>query len=116
MKAGISCSHLHTCTNTLVLQVLSSQTQMCYILNLVGIVSVTKPAVGSSLQEAAERLTLFTAEEEIFAFQRTVSRLTEMQTESYWKGGDRSHCKKHMNTKHVDWLDKSIPPNNTEPH
>ncbi|GLD49411.1 lactation elevated protein 1, partial [Lates japonicus] len=29
--------------------------------------------------EAAERLTLFTAEEEIFAFQRTVSRLMEMQ-------------------------------------
>ncbi|XP_041814743.1 lactation elevated protein 1 homolog B [Chelmon rostratus] len=40
--------------------------------------------------EAAERLTLFTAEEEIFAFQRTVSRLTEMQTESYWMEGDRS--------------------------
>ncbi|XP_074541190.1 lactation elevated protein 1 homolog B [Halichoeres trimaculatus] len=39
--------------------------------------------------EAAEHLTLFTAEEEIFAFQRTVSRLTEMQTESYWTGGRR---------------------------
>ncbi|XP_075939660.1 lactation elevated protein 1 homolog B isoform X1 [Anarhichas minor] len=48
--------------------------------------------------EAAERLTLFTAEEEIFAFQRTVSRLTEMQTESYWMKGDRSHSKKAMNT------------------
>uniref|UniRef100_A0A1A8LWB1 Lactation elevated 1b n=2 Tax=Nothobranchius pienaari TaxID=704102 RepID=A0A1A8LWB1_9TELE len=34
--------------------------------------------------EAANRLTLFTAEEEIFAFQRTVSRLKEMQSESYW--------------------------------
>ncbi|KAM8832960.1 lactation elevated protein 1 homolog B [Spinachia spinachia] len=44
--------------------------------------------------EAAERLTLFTAEEEIFAFQRTVSRLMEMQTESYWMKGDRSHTKK----------------------
>ncbi len=55
-------------------------------------------AVGSSFQEAAERLTLFTAEEEIFAFQRTVSRLTEMQTESYWMEGDRSRSKKHMNT------------------
>ncbi|KAK2856178.1 hypothetical protein Q5P01_004913 [Channa striata] len=41
--------------------------------------------------EAAEHLTLFTAEEEIFAFQRTVSRLMEMQTESYWIEGDRSH-------------------------
>ncbi|XP_076612019.1 lactation elevated protein 1 homolog B [Chaetodon auriga] len=48
--------------------------------------------------EAAEHLTLFTAEEEIFAFQRTVSRLTEMQTEAYWMEGDRSHSKKHLNT------------------
>ncbi|XP_037304736.2 lactation elevated protein 1 homolog B isoform X1 [Pungitius pungitius] len=48
--------------------------------------------------EAAERLTLFTAEEEIFAFQRTVSRLTEMQSESYWMTGDRSHSKKPSNT------------------
>lgn len=28
---------------------------------------------------------IFTAEEEIFAFERTVSRLSEMQTEQYWK-------------------------------
>ncbi|CAJ1078134.1 lactation elevated protein 1 homolog B-like [Xyrichtys novacula] len=48
--------------------------------------------------DAAERLTLFTAEEEIFAFQRTVSRLTEMQTEAYWMEGDRRHSKKHMKT------------------
>ncbi|XP_040920368.1 lactation elevated protein 1 homolog B [Toxotes jaculatrix] len=48
--------------------------------------------------EAAERLTLFTAEEEIFAFQRTVSRLMEMQTESYWMEGDRSYSKKPVNT------------------
>ncbi|XP_069577776.1 lactation elevated protein 1 homolog B [Brachyistius frenatus] len=47
---------------------------------------------------AAERLSLFTAEEEIFAFQRTVSRLMEMQTESYWIEGDRSQSKKHVNT------------------
>lgn len=33
---------------------------------------------------------MFTGEEEIFAFQRTISRLTEMQTEQYWKEGDRS--------------------------
>ncbi|XP_030261104.1 lactation elevated protein 1 homolog B isoform X2 [Sparus aurata] len=44
--------------------------------------------------DAAEHLTLFTAEEEIFAFQRTVSRLMEMQTESYWMEGDRSRSKK----------------------
>ncbi|CAN9507838.1 unnamed protein product [Ophioblennius macclurei] len=48
-------------------------------------------------QGAAERLTLFTAEEEIFAFQRTISRLMEMQTESYWVAGDRSHSRKHEN-------------------
>lgn len=41
-------------------------------------------------QEASERLTLFTADEEVFAFQRTISRLTEMQTEQYWLSGDRS--------------------------
>ncbi|XP_048062960.1 lactation elevated protein 1 homolog B [Megalobrama amblycephala] len=40
--------------------------------------------------EASERLTLFTADEEVFAFKRTVSRLTEMQTEQYWISGDRS--------------------------
>lgn len=45
-------------------------------------------------KEAAERLALFTAEEEIFAFQRTVSRIMEMQTEKYWKEGDRSDSKK----------------------
>ncbi|XP_055041927.2 lactation elevated protein 1 homolog B isoform X1 [Misgurnus anguillicaudatus] len=44
----------------------------------------------SLTDEASRRLTLFTAEEETFAFQRTVSRLTEMQTEQYWVRGDRS--------------------------
>ncbi|NXN62229.1 AFG1L ATPase, partial [Rynchops niger] len=41
-------------------------------------------------QDSAKGLSMFTGEEEIFAFQRTVSRLTEMQTEQYWKDGDRS--------------------------
>ncbi|XP_021092523.1 lactation elevated protein 1 isoform X3 [Heterocephalus glaber] len=41
-------------------------------------------------QDAAEGLSMFTGEEEIFAFQRTISRLTEMQTEQYWNEGDRS--------------------------
>ncbi|XP_061562937.1 lactation elevated protein 1 homolog B [Cololabis saira] len=48
--------------------------------------------------DAAERLTLFTAEEEIFAFQRTISRLSDMQTEQYWMEGDRSYRKRHVNT------------------
>ncbi|XP_077367623.1 lactation elevated protein 1 homolog B isoform X2 [Festucalex cinctus] len=45
-------------------------------------------------EEVAERLSLFTAKEEIFAFHRTVSRLTEMQTDNYWMEGDRSIMKK----------------------
>uniref|UniRef100_A0A3Q3B9C7 AFG1 like ATPase a n=1 Tax=Kryptolebias marmoratus TaxID=37003 RepID=A0A3Q3B9C7_KRYMA len=38
----------------------------------------------------ASSLSIFSGEEEKFAFQRTVSRLTEMQTEEYWLEGDRS--------------------------
>lgn len=53
-----------------------------------------KRALDSLLQQAAEQLSLFTAEEEVFALQRTVSRLEEMQTESYWSDGDRSHSTK----------------------
>ncbi|NXA07746.1 AFG1L ATPase, partial [Sapayoa aenigma] len=41
-------------------------------------------------QDSAKELSMFTGEEEVFAFQRTVSRLTEMQTEQYWNDGDRS--------------------------
>ncbi|XP_053520802.1 AFG1-like ATPase isoform X2 [Artibeus jamaicensis] len=41
-------------------------------------------------QGTAEGLSMFTGEEEAFAFQRTISRLTEMQTEQYWNEGDRS--------------------------
>ncbi|XP_060790491.1 AFG1 like ATPase a [Neoarius graeffei] len=41
-------------------------------------------------RDAANSLSIFTGEEEVFAFQRTVSRLTEMQTEEYWVEGDRS--------------------------
>uniref|UniRef100_A0A5F9CWP5 AFG1-like ATPase n=1 Tax=Oryctolagus cuniculus TaxID=9986 RepID=A0A5F9CWP5_RABIT len=41
-------------------------------------------------QDSAEGLSMFTGEEEVFAFQRTISRLTEMQTEQYWNEGDRS--------------------------
>ncbi|PWA27396.1 hypothetical protein CCH79_00000410 [Gambusia affinis] len=51
--------------------------------------------------EAAQRLTLFTAEEEIFAFQRTVSRLREMQTEAYWMEGDRSSSSRDMSISEV---------------
>ncbi|XP_010876841.1 AFG1 like ATPase a isoform X1 [Esox lucius] len=37
-----------------------------------------------------DELSIFSGAEEIFAFQRTLSRLTEMQTEEYWLEGDRS--------------------------
>ncbi|KAI7805079.1 lactation elevated 1a, partial [Triplophysa rosa] len=41
-------------------------------------------------RDAGSSLAIFTGEEEVFAFQRTLSRLTEMQTEEYWLAGDRS--------------------------
>ncbi|KAM8737733.1 AFG1 like ATPase a [Acanthopagrus schlegelii] len=41
-------------------------------------------------RDEASSLAIFSGEEERFAFQRTVSRLTEMQTEEYWLEGDRS--------------------------
>ncbi|XP_043999644.1 AFG1 like ATPase a isoform X1 [Gambusia affinis] len=41
-------------------------------------------------RDEASSLSIFSGEEEKFAFQRTVSRLTEMQTEDYWLDGDRS--------------------------
>lgn len=39
------------------------------------------------LQSDAESHSLFTGEEEMFAFDRTISRLVEMQTEEYWNTG-----------------------------
>ncbi|XP_072313682.1 AFG1 like ATPase a [Eucyclogobius newberryi] len=41
-------------------------------------------------RDEASSLSIFSGEEEMFAFQRTISRLTEMQTEEYWLQGDRS--------------------------
>ncbi|XP_039529148.1 AFG1 like ATPase a isoform X2 [Pimephales promelas] len=41
-------------------------------------------------RDSGSSLAIFTGEEEVFAFQRTVSRLTEMQTEEYWVAGERS--------------------------
>ncbi|XP_062896871.1 lactation elevated protein 1 homolog B isoform X1 [Mobula hypostoma] len=41
------------------------------------------------LNHKVEDLSIFSGAEEIFAFQRTISRLTEMQTEEYWNEGDR---------------------------
>ena len=48
-----------------------------------------------------EQASIFTGEEELFAFERTVSRLTEMQTEDYWQSS-RSH-RKGMETDLLLW-------------
>jgi protein AFG1 len=37
---------------------------------------------------------MFTAEEELFAFDRTISRLTEMQTRQYWETGSARNPKR----------------------
>lgn len=50
------------------------------------------------LSQDSAGLSMFTGEEEIFAFHRTISRLTEMQTEQYWIEGDRS--KKELSQSH----------------
>lgn len=57
------------------------------------------------VQEASKQMTLFTADEEIFAFQRTVSRLAEMQTEQYWISGDRSQSWTENSTSPSPWTD-----------
>lgn len=44
---------------------------------------------------------LFTYEEEIFAIDRTISRLIEMQSESYWKECDNKYEKTKTTTKNV---------------
>ncbi|XP_067099251.1 AFG1 like ATPase a isoform X1 [Osmerus mordax] len=41
-------------------------------------------------RDSASGLSIFSGDEEVFAFQRTLSRLTEMQTGEYWLKGDRS--------------------------
>ncbi|XP_077443191.1 lactation elevated protein 1 homolog B isoform X1 [Stigmatopora argus] len=46
-------------------------------------------------EEDGRNLALFTAEEELFAFKRTVSRLTEMQTDAYWMAGGHRITNKH---------------------
>lgn len=56
------------------------------------VIASSQIQLNSSLfqQDEASSLSIFSGEEEMFAFQRTVSRLTEMQTEEYWLEGDRS--------------------------
>lgn len=39
-------------------------------------------------QSDLSQASIFTGEEELFAFDRTISRLTEMQTEEYWAHRD----------------------------
>lgn len=44
--------------------------------------------LGIKLGDKDSQASLFTAEEEIFAIKRTVSRLTEMQSEQYWESAN----------------------------
>jgi len=40
--------------------------------------------LGISSKSEGGKASIFTGEEELFAFQRTLSRLSEMQTQEYW--------------------------------
>ncbi|XP_074645760.1 AFG1-like ATPase isoform X2 [Tubulanus polymorphus] len=54
--------------------------------------------LGITKDDERAKSSIFTGEEELFAFDRTVSRLTEMQTQMYWelrdlkKSGKSKHC------------------------
>ncbi|CAH1800215.1 unnamed protein product [Owenia fusiformis] len=50
--------------------------------------------LGINQNDELAKSSIFTGEEEIFAFQRTISRLTEMQTEEYWAQKDKEREKK----------------------
>ena len=43
-------------------------------------------------QDEGGQASIFTGEEEVFAFERTISRLQEMQGEEYWHTRDRDHA------------------------
>ena len=40
---------------------------------------------------------VFSGEEELFAFDRTISRMTEMQTKDYWKKWNTHHLQRSSN-------------------
>ena len=41
-----------------------------------------------------ERASIFTGEEELFAFERVMSRMTEMQTQDYWNQREKIRNKR----------------------
>lgn len=45
--------------------------------------------LGIKMNSEEAKTSIFTGEEELFAFDRTVSRLSEMQTKEYWDSWDR---------------------------
>jgi len=54
-----------------------------------------EPTAGNLLEvlesvQGSEAASIFTGEEELFAYDRTISRLTEMQTQEYWNKWDKS--------------------------
>lgn len=45
--------------------------------------------LGIDMKSSEAQTSIFTGEEELFAFDRTVSRLSEMQTKEYWDSWER---------------------------
>ena len=54
----------------------------------------------SVLQDSDKsKASIFTGEEELFAFERVVSRMAEMQTKEYWIQGDQIGMKREKKAK-----------------
>lgn len=50
-----------------------------------------------SLSKQTAKASIFTGEDEIFAFRRTLSRLSEMRTQEYWDAATRAvHARAHL--------------------
>lgn len=65
---------------------------VCFLSNFVVLFAILLPCIILSPEDQScmfqasvqQHASIFTGEEELFAFDRTVSRLTEMQTQEYW--------------------------------
>lgn len=45
--------------------------------------------LGIEMNSSEAKTSIFTGEEELFAFDRTISRLSEMQSKEYWDAWDK---------------------------